>query len=259
MKICVLGSGSKGNCTFIESGETRILIDAGFSGKEIARRLQCIDRTPEMLDAIFVTHEHNDHVAGVGVLSRRYKLPVFINNPTLHAAQKKLGTLVQQYSFQPGENLLFNGLQIHPFSVAHDAADPVGFVVRDDHATVGYCTDTGQVTKLIQHHLSRCSAIVLEANHDPEMLRNGPYPVPLKQRIQSKSGHLSNDDAIRFAVDLAEKGLNKLVLAHLSETNNDCQIVRQWVEQKLRSYRSLKVEIAAQGSPGELLSCTKSG
>lgn len=259
MNICVLGSGSKGNCTFIESGETRILIDAGFSGKEIARRLHLIGRTPEMLNAIFVTHEHNDHVTGVGVLSRRYKLPVYINNPTLRAADKKIGTLTQRYSFETGDNLSFNGLQIHPFAVTHDAADPVGFVVQDEHATVGYCTDTGQVTKLIQHHLSRCSALVLEANHDPEMLRNGPYPVPLKQRIQSKSGHLSNDDAIHFAMDLAEKGLNRLVLAHLSETNNDYHIVRRWVEQKLHSYRSLEVEIAAQGRPGELISCTKQG
>ncbi|PIE59097.1 MAG: MBL fold metallo-hydrolase, partial [Desulfobulbus propionicus] len=196
-----------------------------------------------------------DHISGVGVLSRRYKLPVFINNPTLRAAEKKIGALTQQYAFQPGDNLAFKDFHIHPFTVTHDAADPVGFVIRDEHTTVGYCTDTGQVTKLIHHHLSRCNALILEANHDLDMLRTGPYPLHLKQRIKSKTGHLSNDDAIRFAVDLADKGLSKLILAHVSETNNDYHLVKQWVDNKLRSYSSLTVEIATQSAPSALLTC----
>ena len=257
MKVCVLGSGSKGNCTYIESGSTRILIDAGFSGKEIERRLAAIGRCAEALTAILVTHEHNDHIAGVGVLSRRYGLPVFINNGTYQAAHRKLGKLTMLHPFTTGEVVAVNELQIHPFSIVHDAADPVGFVIRTSNYCVGYCTDTGQITKLINYHLQSCSTLILEANHDPQMLRNGPYPMALKQRIQSKNGHLANGDAVEFASCLAQGVLQDLVLAHISETNNHPDLVLAEAEKAFFGCIDVEVHLARQDHPGPLISVKK--
>ena len=257
MKVCVLGSGSKGNCTYIESGSTRILIDAGFSGKEIERRLAAIGRSAEGLTAILVTHEHHDHIAGVGVLSRRYGLPVFINNGTYQAAQRKLGKLTTLRSFTTGELVIVNELQVHPFSIVHDAADPVGFVIRKDMLCIGYCTDTGQITRLINHHLRSCSTLILEANHDPQMLRDGPYPMSLKQRIQSKNGHLANGEAVQFASCLAQGVLQNLVLAHISETNNHPDLVLSAAEKAFVGCKNLEVHLARQDLPGPLISVKK--
>lgn len=257
MKVCVLGSGSKGNCTYIEFGSTRILIDAGFSGKEIERRLAAINRSAEGLTAIFVTHEHNDHIAGVGVLSRRYGLPVFINNGTYQAAHRKLGKLTMLESFTTGEVVTVDELQVHPFSIVHDAADPVGFVIRTDKFCVGYCTDTGQITKLINYHLQSCSLLILEANHDPQMLKNGPYPIALKQRIQSKKGHLSNNEAVMFASRLAQGGLQNLVLAHISETNNHYDLVLSEAKKAFVGCRNMEMHLAFQNQPSPLISVKK--
>lgn len=254
MRFSVLGSGSKGNCTLVESGTTRILVDAGFSGKEIVKRLEMIARPPESLNAILVTHEHNDHINGVGVLSRRFGLPVFANPGTHGAAGNKVGKLSARLEFQTGECFAVDGLQIHPFSVSHDTVDPVGFVFNDGSRRLGYCTDTGKITKLISHHLGRCHALILEANHDVEMLRQGPYPLPLQQRVLSKKGHLSNIDAVDFALQLAENGLRYLVLAHLSEVNNHPDVVTRAVEDILAgSLPDLKVKLAHQQLPGELI------
>ncbi|PIE60719.1 MAG: MBL fold metallo-hydrolase [Desulfobulbus propionicus] len=253
MKLCVLGSGSKGNSTLIESGGIHILIDCGFSGREIERRLDAIGCDPQSLTAILVTHEHSDHISGVGVLSRRYQLPVYINPATYAAAAKKLGKLAHYESFTTGESFQLAGIQVHPFAVSHDTVDPVGFVLACGDKRVGYCTDTGKVTKLISYHLQGCSALVLEANHDPAMLRNGPYPLELQQRIKSASGHLTNHDALRFAVELAENGLRHLVLAHLSEVNNDPQLVKREVFNLLGCCGALDVHVASQDNPGPFI------
>ncbi len=220
MQFCVLGSGSKGNCTLIESGKTVLLIDAGFSGVEIRRRLEKIGRTPEMITAILVTHEHNDHISGVGVLSRRCGLPVYANAATHLASEGKIGELSRRLEFATGESFAINGLQIHPFAVSHDTAEPVGFVVSDGRNAVGYCTDTGRVTRLIAHHLRRCQALILESNHDPQMLRDGPYSLELQQRVRSNLGHLANEDAADLVADLMHDELHSVVLAHLSQVNN---------------------------------------
>lgn len=254
MKFCVLGSGSKGNCTLIEAGKTTLLIDAGFSGKEIKRRLALIDRTPEMISAILVTHEHNDHIGGVGVLSRRYKLPVYANPATHRAAEKRVGELAARMEFGTGEKFTVDGLRVHPFSVSHDTADPVGFVITDGFTSVGYCTDTGRVTKLILHHLRRCRGLILEANHDPRMLMEGPYPLPLKQRVQSSQGHLANGDAAGFVAELAGGVLRSLVLAHLSETNNHPDLVEKAIRDTLgTTLAGLTVTLARQDRPGQVI------
>ena len=251
MKFCVLGSGSRGNCTYIEEGETCLLIDAGFSGKEIARRLALIGRRPEQLSAILVTHEHHDHITGVGVLSRRFQLPVYANPETHSAAEGRVGKLCARREFSTGRRFSLDGFEIHPFAVSHDTADPVGFVVDSGNRRLGYCTDTGRVTKLMAHLLGECHGLILEANHDPRMLKEGPYPFPLKQRVGSNMGHLANADAASFARQLGGGVLETLVLAHLSETNNHPDIVRQEMGEIFDNHSPRpEIILAGQNGPG---------
>ncbi len=250
MKFCVLGSGSKGNCTLVESGKSAILIDAGFSGKEIIRRLSLINRSPEMLTAVLMTHEHGDHIQGVGVLSRRLSLPVYANPATYQASEHRVGTLAQRNEFKTGEPFTVDGLQVHPFAVAHDCADPVGFMISDGLVNLGYCTDTGRITQLIRYHLKKCNGLILEANHDPLLLRDGPYPLPLKQRVLSNQGHLANKDAVGFAAELVGSGLRSLVFSHLSETNNHPDLVFEAARQALgHNIKRVHLEIAGQATP----------
>jgi phosphoribosyl 1,2-cyclic phosphodiesterase len=256
MRICVLGSGSRGNCTLVEAGSTVLLIDNGFSGAEISRRLHAIGREPSLLTAVLVTHEHNDHIAGVGVLSRQAGLPVYANVPTHRAAEGRLGRLAARLEFGTGETFAIGDLQIHPFAVSHDTADPVGFVVTDGRCRVGYCTDTGKITTLIEHHLRGCHALVLESNHDPQMLREGPYPLRLQQRVRSNQGHLANEDAGRFLQKTfgGNSNLVQVVLAHLSETNNLPRLALEAVRASLGpDYARLRIITAAQDKPCPLL------
>lgn len=232
VKFSVLGSGSKGNCTLVEAGSTRLLIDNGFSGKEILGRLQRLGIAPESLTAVIVTHEHDDHIKGVGVLARRLNLPIYANTATHQAAEHRIGKASRR-EFATGETFVVEGLQVHPFAVSHDTVDPVGFVVSDGNCALGYCTDTGKITRLIEHRLACCQALVLEANHDVRMLKEGPYPLPLQQRVLSSQGHLANGDALAFAAGLAAVRLRLLVLAHLSEVNNHPDLVVREARQRL--------------------------
>lgn len=261
MRFCVLGSGSKGNSTYVESGETRILIDAGFSGVEVRRRLTAIDVDIATLSAIVVTHEHTDHIRGAGVLSRKYQLPVFANPGTFRAAGSGLKKLFNACEFSPGESFVFQDFKIHPFSISHDAADPVGFIFSNDQRMLGYCTDTGVVSRLMHHRLAGCHGLVLECNHDPEMLKNGPYPQHLKQRVRSKTGHLANADAASFLSAILHDGLEHVVLSHISETNNRPEIAHKVVTKVLHEIREKggpgcvlpKVSLAMQEQVGEVV------
>ncbi|MDD3618374.1 MAG: MBL fold metallo-hydrolase [Desulfobulbaceae bacterium] len=254
MKFCVLGSGSRGNATLVESGGTALLIDAGFSGVEIRRRLGLAGRQPEKLAAILVTHEHNDHISGVGVLSRQARVPVHANPATLAAAAGKLGTLFAIREFSTGEGFELGGLQIHPFAISHDTADPVGFIISDGDFRLGYCTDTGRITRLIEHHLRQCHALILESNHDPRMLREGPYPLRLQQRVLSGQGHLANEDAGSLLNRLAGGVLQYVVLAHLSEINNLPELALRAARNGLGE-KGVHIEIvpACQGAPCRLI------
>ena len=253
MRFSVLGSGSKGNCTLVEAGSTRVLIDNGFSGKEIVSRLRTLGIAPESLTAILVTHEHDDHVKGVGVLARRLHLPVYANEATHRAAEARTGALPVRLDFGAGEPFAIERLRIHPFSVSHDAVDPVGFVLSDGDHSLGYCTDTGIVTRLIHHHLRHCQALILEANHDVQMLKEGPYPLPLQQRVLSSRGHLANADSLRLAAQLAGEQLRLVVLAHLSEINNRPELVRREAHRCLPGQEALQVLLAGQGQASPLL------
>ena len=251
VKICVLASGSKGNAIYISSQSTSILIDAGLSGAQIVRRLQSLDIQPETLSGIVVTHEHSDHIQGVGVLSRRFGLPVYISRET-HRACPQLGRLSASQYFQSGSEFQIDRLNIHPFSISHDATDPVGLIVSTNGIQIGVATDLGMVTGLVKTRLNNCDALVLEANHDPEMLINGPYPWPLKQRIQSRHGHLSNQDTCNLLKALTHDRLKHVILAHLSETNNSPQKVFNTVTSALANC-DVEIEVARQDRCSKLI------
>lgn len=222
LAVCVLASGSKGNAIYVSDGSTAILVDAGFSGVEIERRLKSRDIAPHSLAAILVSHEHADHIQAVGVLSRRYKLPVYVSE----RAEKVLDQLGQVHhlrTFACGSDFQINKLNIHPFSISHDAEDPVGFTIGQNGAAMGIATDLGIATSMVKEHLKKCSLLILESNHDPEMLATGPYPWPLKQRIKSRTGHLSNIDSKNLLKEILHDKLEHVILAHLSETNNTPQ------------------------------------
>jgi phosphoribosyl 1,2-cyclic phosphodiesterase len=220
LSVCVLASGSKGNAVFVSDGSTSILLDAGLSGIEMERRLESRGLDPERIDAIVVSHEHSDHIQGVGVLSRRYRLPVHITRKTFQAAETVLGKIHMPVYFSCGNPFCIGSLAIHPFSISHDAADPAGFTISGNGARLGIATDLGIATAMVREHLKGCDLIVMEANHDSRMLTEGPYPWPLKQRVKSREGHLSNDDARALLSEVKQDRLKHVILAHLSEINN---------------------------------------
>lgn len=220
MRACLLASGSKGNSLYIETGETRLLVDAGLSATELLKRLAAIGVDSAGLHAILVTHEHTDHVRGAGTLARKLKIPVLISYPT-HREAEGLFRKTQIHEFESGYSFTFRDIAIDPFPITHDAKDPVGFVLESVEGRVGVATDLGLATRLVARKLQECRILVLESNHDEEMLQNGPYPWHLKQRIRSRHGHLSNTESARLLDELLHEGLEGLFLAHLSEVNND--------------------------------------
>jgi phosphoribosyl 1,2-cyclic phosphodiesterase len=221
LRICVLASGSAANSIYVASAQTQILVDAGLSGREIARRLALIGADLDRLHAVCVTHEHDDHTAALGVLQRRHKTPLYANAATIEALGRaeRLQGLSWQV-FTTGAPFQVRDLTIEPFSVPHDAYDPVGFVVSDGAASVGIVTDIGRPTHLIRERLRRCQAVILESNHDERMLRDADRPWALKQRIASRQGHLSNDKAAEMLSVIANAGTQAVFLAHLSADCN---------------------------------------
>ena len=251
LAVCVLASGSRGNAIYISDGVTAILVDAGLSGIEIKRRLLSRGLNPKDLDAILVTHEHSDHIQAVGVLSRQLKLPVYLNRQMEKKAP--IGNAVHEIrTFQGGLNFRINNLVVHPFAISHDATDPVGFTIGQNGRRIGLATDLGTVTPLVKANLKNCHLLIIEANHDPDMLINGPYPWPLKQRIQSRSGHLSNKQSKDLLVALQHSGLEHVILAHLSETNNTPQKVLSEVSKAL-THCNPRLTVASQSRCGEVI------
>lgn len=252
MRICQLASGSKGNCIYIESEKTRILIDAGLSALQIGRRLQQIGVDAADLDAVFVTHEHSDHCVGLGPLSRRYGVPVYIEPNTRHTLTR-MGTVAEHF-FTVGETIVCRDIQVQSFPITHDAVAPVGFIVETCVGKVGVATDLGIATRLVQHRLSGCRVLVLETNHDEELLRDGPYPWELKQRIRSQHGHLSNAACAELLEYLVWDGLEAVFLAHLSETNNTPQLARQAITTIIEAQNRCR-PVVIVGAPHEVSDC----
>ena len=222
MRFASLGSGSKGNATLVESGDTRVLVDCGFSCAETEKRLARLSLQPGDLDAILVTHEHSDHIAGVARLSRRYQLPVWMTAGT-HAAHKG-GELAEYHCINSHRALRIGDLQVQPFPVPHDAREPCQFVFSDGRRRLGLLTDVGSITAHLLQALDHLDALILECNHDPGMLADGPYPPALKQRVGGPYGHLSNQQAANILDKINTDRLQHLVAAHISEKNNDPQL-----------------------------------
>ncbi len=224
MRVVPLASGSKGNSYYVSSGGSSILIDAGLTAKELTRRLLLSGIDPLTINALFITHEHIDHIRGARVFSRQYRIPVFMNRGCLSAANERyeLDDLPDIRLFETGLSFDFQDFMIHPLSISHDTVDPVCFAIEDGKNTLGIVTDLGKVTTLVHTRAMRFDAMVLESNHDLMLLKTNPrYPEHVKQRIRSNRGHLSNEQAASFARDVILRGkLRHLLLAHLSEQNN---------------------------------------
>lgn len=254
LSVCVLASGSKGNAIYISDGRTALLVDVGLSGIEIERRMRSAGLPVDRLNAILVSHEHSDHVRGVGVLSRRYRLPVYISPRTQKAAGTQLGRLHEIRHFEIGRSFTLDGLIIHPFATSHDAEDSAGFTISQNGHKIGIATDLGIATGMVKEHLKTCALLILEANHDPTMLIEGPYPWPLKQRIKSRNGHLSNEDSGSLLAEICHNGLCHVILAHLSETNNTPQKALHAIEKALgESERPFQIHVACQDRCTHLL------
>ena len=223
MRFSVLSSGSKANATLVESDNTRILIDCGLSASRCEERLRSLSIDPSTLRAILVTHEHADHVIGISVLSRRYKLPVYTNRLTARALSK----VDRLELVESGTQFLIGDLNISSFSISHDAVDPVGYIIESNGLRFAQATDLGRITTLVKYSLAECHALVLESNHDPEMLNNCGYPWELKTRISSTHGHLNNHTAAEFIAEILHPKLKTVVLAHLSENSNTPELAMQ--------------------------------
>ncbi len=305
MRMTVLASGSKGNSTVIASSTTRILVDAGLSCRELIKRMKAAGEDPAALDAILITHEHQDHVQGLAVTARRLGTPVYLTEPThrawvrwltpgkrityaewleqrraqaaapalepdeeeREAAEEALnepnGTAERDPAwipaieyFQSGNCFRIGDIAVTPFTIPHDAVDPVGFVFEVEDVRMGVVTDLGYVPSNLCMHLRGCDVLMLESNHDLDMLRDGPYPWAVKQRVMSRVGHLSNAAAAEFLAKSYDGRATYVVLAHLSESNNLPELARMAAEGALRDRMSLlanKVMLAAQNSPMETL------
>jgi len=219
VRICVLASSSAGNSIFIASPKTRILIDAGLNRKEILARLQAIGEDAHQLDAIFLTHEHSDHVAGLPVLMKHVKVPIFSTAATAEALEWSAEP-PEMIKFEAGRGIDCGDLRVESFSIPHDARDPVGYTIACGHTKIAIATDLGYLPDNVKWSLRGSQFILLESNHCPEMLKVGPYPWHLKQRILSRRGHLSNEAASEYIAEALPDETRTLVLGHLSETNN---------------------------------------
>ncbi|HEX6940185.1 MAG TPA: MBL fold metallo-hydrolase, partial [Longimicrobiales bacterium] len=231
MRITVLGSGSGGNSTLVEADGTRVLVDAGFTGRDVERRLDAVGVEPDSLDGIVITHDHGDHTRGMGILARRFGLPLYLTPVTRRACAKLLNGKERIVEYASSTPFRIGALEVRPFLTVHDAADPVAVTLRhlDSGLKLGIATDLGRPTAAVRHALSGCDVLVLEANHDEAMLWNGPYPWSVKQRIASSHGHLSNRASAELARELHHPGLGAVVLAHLSDHCNDAVLARDVV------------------------------
>lgn len=222
MRVTVLGSGSAGNATLVEAGGVRVLVDAGFSGRDLAARLAAVEVAAESLQAILITHDHGDHTRGMGVLARRYGIPLVLTARTAAACARLLRGSEQIRPYEAERTFRIEALEVRPFLTVHDAVDPVAVTLRDTvtGCRLGIATDLGRPTAAVRAALAGCHLLVLEANHDDDLLWRGPYPWSVKQRIASSHGHLSNRAAAELVSELHHPGLAGVVLAHLSEHCN---------------------------------------
>jgi len=255
LRLCALASGSKGNSFYLEGGGARVLIDAGLCGRELTLRLDSIGVDPQSLDAIVVTHDHRDHVSGVGIMARRYNLPVYSAYGTIQASERIWGKISHVDEIESGTLFSINDLEFYPFSTPHDSRQSVGFIFREEDKKGGFATDLGYVTRLVRECLKGCNVLVIESNHDETMLLDGPYPWHLKQRVKGREGHLSNLACTELVDDIYHDNLKSIVLAHLSEVNNSPDLAYKTLMARMkdRFHPEMKVSMACQEQAGEMV------
>ncbi len=238
LQISILASGSTGNSLFIQSEKKKILVDAGLSGKKITELLHSVGQNPEDLDALFVTHEHSDHIKGVGVLARKYHLDVYANEKTWDAMSGSIGKIEteQKQIFEMGKTMTLGDLDIESFGVSHDAAAPQFYRFHKDGKSFVVLTDTGYCSDYLRGMIKNADAYLMESNHDLELLRMGSYPWPLKQRILGDKGHLSNDDGAQVMTDVLGDKTKRIYLGHLSKENNRKEIAHITMENILKEH-----------------------
>ncbi|KPK95602.1 hypothetical protein AMJ80_04645 [bacterium SM23_31] len=255
MLLTILGSGSGGNAAVIQKGEHSILVDIGFSYRELSRRLRLCGISPESISSVFITHEHFDHIRGMKEFSRKHSVSIYVSEGTYENLFDEVKEVVKGKvgSFKTGENIELNGMSVKTFPVLHDAADPAGFTFSSGCKKIGYVTDIGSITDTVVSCLEMSSLIVLEANHDIDMLWNGSYPEYLKQRISGPHGHLSNDNALELLQCVMCKELRGIYLAHLSKENNRPELAFQTVYKPLAGKYNYvpKILIAKQDTAAE--------
>jgi phosphoribosyl 1,2-cyclic phosphodiesterase len=262
LRFCTLVSGSSGNSSLVAAGSTKILVDSGRSGKHIESCLRNVGTAPEELDCILVTHEHIDHTASVGIMSRRYNIPIYTTYGTWEGMQNAnmLGRIDEANkniinSLTP---FVIKDIEITAFPIPHDAAEPVGYIFKTPKACAVVATDMGYLCDEAKDALYGADIVLLESNYDIDMLQNGGYPYPLKQRILGANGHLSNKDSALFAVRLAESGTRHIVLGHLSQQNNtpECamsEVAREFASNGIKIGRDVNISVAPRHGAGELI------
>lgn len=258
VEFCTLVSGSSGNSTYIGTKHTKILVDAGVSGKRIEEGLAGLRLTGHDIDGLFITHEHLDHIKGAGIFSRRYNVPIYATCATWEAMQEQLGKIApgNRRFVYAGEHCVINDLCVKPFVIPHDAAEPVGYNIFAGKEKVTVATDIGHVTDAVREGIAGSRILLLEANHDEELLRKGNYPWHLKQRILSEKGHLSNRTAGALLAEVMDGKLEHVFLGHLSEENNEPHLAFETVsrilgEHKVEIGRHIQMDMAYRHTNGK--------
>ena len=257
VKLTILGSGSAGNASYVETDETRVLVDCGFSPRQIRQRLATIGRAPENLTAILITHEHSDHIAGLVGIAEKLRIPVYCNRATKDEIVRTLEAHLDFRLFTTGGSFDVGDIAVETFSIPHDAQDPVGYLLRTSGGNLGFATDLGHVTRLVGERIRPANVLVLEANHDVKMLQDCVHrPWSLKQRILSRHGHLSNEAAADCAADIMSAELRHLFLGHLSSDCNKPELAFNVVQKRLTTIGATHVQLAltTQSAPCPTLS-----
>jgi len=246
---CPLASGSKGNSLYFGTKKTKILIDAGISGRATKRKLEELGVELDEIQAILISHEHTDHIQGLKTLALRYGIPILANSETAKGIYGSLRECPQFKIFTTGESFTFGDIEIHPFSIQHDTVDPVAFTLKADGIKLGVCTDLGYPTTLVKTHLKECDYLVVEANHEPSMVHACPRPMTYKQRVLGRSGHLSNEACGSLLSEVMHDQLKHVHLAHLSQECNSPQTALERVKEKIGD--AVPVKIAPQNEISE--------
>jgi len=263
VSVSILASGSRGNTAVVESSQARILVDVGISCRETFKRMKAVEMDPRSISAVLISHEHTDHVCGLATLAKKLDVPVFMTGATHQAWARslrddagELPKIAKLELFSSGRSFQIADITVTPFTIPHDAADPVGFTFRAEGTKIAIATDLGYVPASVCDHLRKCDVLMIESNHDLEMLRVGPYPWSVKQRVMSRVGHLSNESLAQFFAKDYDGGASYIVLAHLSEQNNHPEVARRAAETALGPQQTLlqnRLMLAAQDAPTECI------